>query len=173
MNLGFDRPLYLLPFDHRESFKTRMFGWQGPLTEDQTAQIAAAKQMIYEGFTAAIAGGVPKEKAGILVDEQFGAAILRDATAHGYMTACPVEKSGQNEFAFEYGADFAAHIEAFQPTFSKVLVRYNPEGDAVLNRRQSQRLQQLSDYLRNKSRSLFMFELLVPAEKSQLERVRG
>jgi hypothetical protein len=54
MNFGFDRPLHLLPFDHRESFKTRMFGWQGPLTEDQARQIAAAKQVIYEGFTAAI-----------------------------------------------------------------------------------------------------------------------
>jgi myo-inositol catabolism protein IolC len=140
----------------------------GPLTEDETAQIAAAKHVIYEGFTAAIASGVPTDKTGILVDEQFGAAILRDAVAHGYMIACP-EKSGQNELAFEYGADFPAHIEAFQPTFSKVLVRYNPEGDAV-NRRQSQRLQQLSDYLHNKSRSLFMFELLVPAEKSQLEK---
>ena len=173
MSSGFDRPLYLLPFDHRESFKTKMFGWQGSLTEDQTAQIAAAKQVIYEGFTAAIAAGVPKEKAGILVDEQFGAAILRDAAAHGYMTACPVEKSGQIEFDFEYGAGFAAHIEAFQPTFSKVLVRYNPQGDAALNNRQSKRLRQLSDYLRNKGRSLFMFELLVPAEKSQLEQVRG
>jgi len=150
-----------------------MFGWQDPLTKDQTAQISAAKQVIYEGFLAAIAGGVPKERGGILVDEQFGAAILRDAAVHGYMTACPVEKSGQNEFDFEYGADFAAHIEAFHPTFSKVLVRYNPEGDAALNHRQSVRLRQLSDYLRNRGRSLFMFELLVPAEKSQLEQARG
>src|SRR5262249_34963115 len=99
--------------------------------------------------------------------------ILRDAAALGYMTACPAEKSGQNEFDFEYGPHFAAHIEAFQPTFSKVLVRYNPQGDAALNRRQSSRLRQLSDYLHNKSRSLFMFELLVPAEKSQLEQVHG
>ena len=71
---------------------------------------------------------MPKEKAGILVDEQFGAAILRDAAAHGFTTACPAEKSGQEEFDFEYGEDFAKHIEAFQPTFCKVLVRYNPEG---------------------------------------------
>jgi len=171
--MGFDRPLYLLPFDHRESFKNKMFGWQGPLTDDQTAQIAAAKQVIYEGFTTAIAGGVPKERAGILVDEQFGAAILRHASAHGYMTACPAEKSGQIEFDFEYGADFAAHIESFQPTFSKVLVRYNPQGDVVLNQRQSKRLRQLSDYLRNRSQSLFMFELLVPPEKSQLDLAHG
>ena len=56
-----------------------MFGWNGALTAAQTAEIAAAKQVIYDGFKAAVAGGVPKEKAGILVDEQFGAAILRDA----------------------------------------------------------------------------------------------
>ena len=173
MSPGFNRPLYLMPFDHRETFTTRMFGWQGVLTADQTAQISDLKHVIYEGFTAAIAAGAPKEKAGVLVDEQFGAAILRDAAAQGYMTACPAERSGQEEFDFEYGSDFAAHIEAFHPTFSKVLVRYNPEGDPDLNRRQSKRLRQLSDYLRNKSRSLFMFELLVPPEEFELERVRG
>ena len=105
-----------------------MFGWKGDLSPEQTAQIAAAKQVIYEGFQSAVFGGVPKQKAGILVDEQFGAAILRDATAKGYTTACPAEKSGQEEFDFQYGEDFAAHIEAFHPTFSKVLVRYNPGG---------------------------------------------
>jgi len=150
-----------------------MFGWHGALNADQTAQIAAAKQVIYDGFKAAIAGGVNREYAGILVDEQFGAAILRDAAAQGYHFACPAEKSGQEEFDFEYGADFAAHIEAFRPTFSKVLVRYNPEGDAELNRQQAARLRQLSDYLQSANRSLFMFELLVPAEKSQLEKVKG
>ena len=119
--------------------------------------------MIYDGFQAALADGVPKEHAGILVDEQFGAAILRDAAEHGYTTACPVEKSGQKEFDFEYGEDFARHIEAFNPTFCKVLVRYNPEGDAALNDRQAARLKRLSDYLHGSGR-LFMFELLVPAE---------
>jgi len=170
---GFDRPLYILPFDHRGSFETGMFGWHGALTEDQTAQIATAKQVIYDGFKAAIAGGVDRKKAGILVDEQFGAAILRDAAAQGYHFACPAEKSGQEEFDFEYGDDFAAHIETFRPTFCKVLVRYNPEGDRALNLRQSERLRKLSDYLQNANRSLFMFELLVPAEKAQLDQVKG
>ncbi len=168
---GYDRPLYILPFDHRGSFETGMFGWHGALTPDQTAQIAAAKQVIYDGFKAALAAGVDPAKAGLLVDEQFGSAILHDAAGLGYHTACPAEKSGQEEFDFEYGEDFAAHIEKFHPTFSKVLVRYNPEGDAELNRRQSVRLRRLSDYLQAQSRSLFMFELLVPAEKAQLDKV--
>ena len=173
MNIGYDKPLYIQPFDHRGSFQTKLFGWKGKLTEDQTAQIAASKQVIYDGFKAAVAAGVPKEKAGILVDEQFGAAILHDAAANGYTIACPAEKSGQDEFDFEYGEDFAKHIETFQPTFCKVLVRYNAEGDETLNQQQSARLKQLSDYLHATGRSLFMFELLVPAEKAQLDRVKG
>jgi len=174
MTHGYDKPLYFLPFDHRGSFKTGMFGWKGPITPEQTAQIAATKQVIYEGFKTAVAAGVHKEKAAILVDEQFGAAILRDAKAQGYTTACPAEKSGQEEFDFEYGEDFAKHIEAFQPTFSKVLVRYNPEGDQTLNSRQSVRLKRLSEYLhRDESRSQFLFELIVPPEKSQLDSVKG
>src|SRR3989449_2650144 len=170
---GFDKRLYILPFDHRGSFVTKMFGWHGDLTAEQTAVIAGAKQVIYDGFRSAVAAGVPKEKAGILVDEQFGAAILRDAAASGFVTACPAEKSGQDEFDFEFGADFAKHIENFHPTFCKVLVRYNPESDAALNQRQSARLKQLSDYLHGKSQSRFMFELLVPAEQAQLERLKG
>jgi myo-inositol catabolism protein IolC len=173
MTRGFNKPLYLLPFDHRGSFETKMFGWEGALTPEQTSKIATAKQVIYDGFKAALAGGVPQGKAGILVDEQFGAAILRDAKARGYTTACPAEKSGQEEFEFEYGDDFAAHIESMHPTFCKVLVRYNPESDPALNRRQSGKLKRLSDYLHGNSTSLFMFELLVPPEKSQLDQVKG
>lgn len=172
MSIGFDQPLYILPFDHRGSFQTKMFGWKGTLTAEQTAQIAAAKQVIYDAFKAALEGGVAKEKAGILVDEQFGNAILRDAAKHGYSTACPAEKSGQDEFDFEYGDDFGKHIEEFNPAFCKVLVRYNPEGDPELNRRQAVRLKKLSDFLHSHGR-MFMFELLVPPEPAQLEKLKG
>jgi myo-inositol catabolism protein IolC len=171
-NLGYDKPLYILPFDHRGSFQTKMFGWQGDLDALQTAEIAGAKRVIYDAFKAAVRNGVPKHRAGILVDEQFGAAILRDATREGYSTSCPAEKSGQDEFDFEYGDNFAEHIEAFCPTFCKVLVRYNPEGDQWLNRHQALRLKRLSDYLRQVD-SRFMFELLVPAEKAQLDLLKG
>ena len=172
--VGFHQPLYILPFDHRGSFQTKMFGWDGELTETQTEKVAAAKRVIYDAFRSAIRAGVPQAKAGILVDEQFGAAILRDAAAEGYITCCPAEKSGQDEFDFEYGRDFADHINAFQPTFCKVLVRYNPEADAESNRRQATRLKKLSDFLHSeRSCSKFMFELLVPAEKSHMDRLNG
>jgi 5-dehydro-2-deoxygluconokinase len=170
MSVGYNRPLYILPFDHRATFQTGLLGWKGALNAEQTARVAAAKRVVYEGFEAALAGGVPKERAGILVDEQFGAAILADAAKSGIITSAPAEKSGQAEFQFEYGAEFGRHIEAMNPTFCKVLVRYNPGGDAAMNARQALRLRQLSDYLHAHDR-LFMFELLVPAEAAQLERV--
>src|SRR5262249_5904291 len=172
-SLGYDRPLYILPFDHRGSFELKMFGWHEPLTAAQTEEIAAAKQVIYDGVKAAINAGVPKEKAGILVDEQFGAAILRDASANGYTTAAPAERSGQEEFEFQYGEDFASHIETFNPTFCKVLVRYNPEGEQALNKRQAASLRRLSEYLKSRGRSRMLFELLVPPEKAQLDRFKG
>src|SRR5206468_3538714 len=63
-------------------------------------------------------------------------------------------------------------IERFDPTFTKVLVRYNPEADAATNRRQAERLRELGDWLHQHDRK-FMFELLVPATKEQLARVGG
>ena len=82
---GYRKPLYILPFDHRGSFETGMFGWKGDLSGEQTAQIAAAKQVIYDGFQQAVTNGVPKDRSGILVDEQFGAAILRAAAEKGFI----------------------------------------------------------------------------------------
>jgi len=172
MSVGYDKPLYILPFDHRGSFQTKMFGWKGTLTPEQTAEIAATKGVIYDAFKAALADGVPQDKAGILVDEQFGSAILEDAARHGYSTSCPAEKSGQDEFDFEYGEDFGKHLEATNPTFCKVLVRYNPGDAADLNSRQAARLKRLSDYLHSHGK-LFMFELLVPPTSAQLEGLGG
>jgi myo-inositol catabolism protein IolC len=172
MSLGYNRPLYLLPFDHRHSYVTGMFGFTPPLTADQHQAVAASKQLIYDGFRQTLGDDVPIRCAAILVDEEFGADVLRDAITHGYVTALATEKSGSNEFEFEYGAAFAQHIEAFGPTFAKVLVRYNPENDTALNRRQTARLKQLSDYCRAADQ-LFMFELLVPATKAQMDLVQA
>jgi len=167
MVTGYTKQLAILPFDHRASYISGLFGWKEPLNVEQALTVAESKRVIYEGFKRA---RIPKEEAGILVDEQYGVGILRDAVQRGTITAVPVEKSGQDEFDFIYGDDFAHHIEAMQPTFAKVLVRYNPEGDRAMNQRQTQRLKRLSDYL-HQSHQLFLFELLVPAEFHQLELV--
>ncbi len=128
--------------------------------------------MIFEGALRALDEGVSRESTGVLVDEQFGADIARKAKAEGLTFAMPVEKSGQNEFDFQYGEDFGAHILDFDPTFSKVLVRYNPEGDGGMNARQTERLVRLGNWLHENGRR-FLFELLVPAEQHQLDAVGG
>lgn len=172
MRLGYDGSLFILAFDHRGSFQKKFFGIAGEPNVEETATIADAKTVIFEGFQKAIDGGAPRDAAGILVDEQFGAAIDRAAKAAGLMFAMPVEKSGQNEFDFQYGSEFGKHIEEFDPTFNKVLVRYNTEGDQGMNERQSARLKELSDWLHSNDRK-FLFELLVPAEEAQLAKVDG
>jgi myo-inositol catabolism protein IolC len=172
MDLGYDRPLYILAFDHRGSFQKKMLGIEGSPSPEDRERISDAKRVIFEGFQRAIAEGAPKDAAGILVDEEFGGDIARTAKGEGLVLAMPVEKSGQDEFEFEYGPAFGEHILDFDPTFTKVLVRYNPEGDAGMNDRQSARLKELSDWLHGKGRR-FLFELLVAAEPAQLEAVGG
>jgi myo-inositol catabolism protein IolC len=172
MDLGYDKPLYILAFDHRGSFQKKLFGIVGQPKPEETMRIAEAKAVIGDGFFDAVAREASKEYAGLLVDEQFGAEIARRAKREGHVFAMPVEKSGQDEFDFEYGEAFGEHIEAFDPTFSKVLVRFNLEGDPEMNRRQSERLKLLSDWLRQRGRK-FLFELLVAAEPEQLAKVGG
>ena len=172
MAIGYNQPLYILPYDHRSSFEKGLYGWSGALSAEQTGRIARTKEVIYDAFKSALGKGLSKGRAGILVDEQFGAAILRDAATNGFIIAMPAEKSGQAEFQFEYGDDWAAHIETFKPTFVKVLVRYNPEDDEALNRRQAARLKQLADYCHGHGH-YFMFELLVPATHEQMDRLDG
>jgi myo-inositol catabolism protein IolC len=171
MELGYDRLLYILPFDYRSSFAKGLFGFSPPLTAEQMATVAASKQAVDDGFKLALSKGVPREAAGILVDEQFGAAILRDARAQGFITCAPAEKSGQEEFAVEYGDRWQDHIAAFAPTFVKVLVRYNPESDEATNRRQAA-LKELSHYCHRNGYRL-LFELLVLTTHEQSDRPEG
>jgi myo-inositol catabolism protein IolC len=171
MALGYDGKLYILAFDHRGSFQKKMFGIEGDPTPEETETIADAKHLIFEGMEEAVKRGAEGSATGVLVDEQFGSDIPERAHADGLKLSMPVEKSGQNEFDFQYGADFGAHIEKFNPDFSKVLVRYNPDDpDVEMNERQLGRLKELADWLHAHDRK-FLFELLVPATDDQLASV--
>ncbi|MGA2520614.1 MAG: DUF2090 domain-containing protein [Acidimicrobiales bacterium] len=172
MASGYATPLYFLAFDHRSSFERGLFGATPPVSPEVRDGIVKAKGIIFEANQLAVRSGVPRDQAGVLVDEEFGSAVARRAHEAGVPLAMPVERSGQDEFEFQYGDHFAEHIEAFDPTFVKVLVRYNPEGDADLNRRQTDRLAQLSAWLRGRDRA-FLFELLVPATTAQLDSFDG
>ncbi|MGI8805978.1 MAG: 2-deoxy-5-keto-D-gluconate 6-phosphate aldolase domain-containing protein [Thermoleophilaceae bacterium] len=172
MALGYDGRLYVLAFDHRGSFQKKWFGIEGDPTAEETARIADAKQLIFEGLLVASERGAEEGAVGALVDEQFGGDVPATARERRLKLAMPVEKSGQDTFDFEYGERFGEHIERFDPDFSKVLVRYNPDGDAETNRGQLERLRRLSEWLHEHDRK-FLFELLVPAEDEQLESVGG
>jgi myo-inositol catabolism protein IolC len=169
MTLGYRAPLDIVAFDHRSSFSKGLFGASPPLAPEVFARISDTKEVIFEAFLEAIGRGAPRRRAGVLVDEQLGAEVARKAKAGGFLLAMPAERSGQAEFEFEFGDDFGRHIEAFDPDFSKVLVRYNPDGDRELNQRQTEKLARLSEWLHERGRK-FLFELLVPATAAQLER---
>lgn len=169
MSRGHDRRLYLLAFDHRASFSRDLFHASGAPTPEQLAQIADTKDVIFDGFLEAVAKGAPQGAAGVLVDEHFGANVARSAREKGVLLAMPVEASGQKEFSLEYGDEFGAHIGRFEPDLVKVLVRYNPaEGEA--NAEQVRRLSALSAWLQEHG-CKFLFELLVPPTREQLESV--
>jgi 5-dehydro-2-deoxygluconokinase len=171
MALGYEGKLYILAFDHRGSFQKKMFGIQGDPRPAEIETIADAKRLIFEGMLEAVSRGAQPGATGVLVDEQFGSTIPEQAREHGLRLAMPVEKSGQNEFDFEYGADFAEHILKFDTDFSKVLVRFNPDDpDTAMNDRQLGRLKVLADWLHAHDRK-FLFELLVPATEAQLASV--
>jgi myo-inositol catabolism protein IolC len=173
MPLGYDGKLYILAFDHRGSFQKKWFGLGDEITQEDTDRITDAKTLVYEGLEQALQQGAEPSITGALVDEQFGGDVPRRAKEHGIKLAMPVEKSGQNEFDFQYGDDFGAHIEKYNPDFSKVLVRYNPDDpDTEMNKRQLERLKRLADWLHENDRK-FLFELLVPATDAQLEQVGG
>jgi myo-inositol catabolism protein IolC len=172
MALGYDGKLYILAFDHRGSFQKKMFGIQGDPTPEETETIADAKRLIFEGMELAVQRGVDAAATGVLVDEQFGSDIPQRAKQESLVLAMPVEKSGQDEFDFQYGAEFGDHIARYDVDFAKVLVRYNPEADADMNQRQLGRLKELADWL-HANDGKFLFELLVPAEEAQLESVGG
>jgi myo-inositol catabolism protein IolC len=169
---GYTKELLILPFDHRNSFQEKMFGIKGVPTEEQTQLISSFKTLIFEGFEKAVKQGLPKDNMGVLVDEQFGQEVVRRAKNTGVTLCLCVEKSGQDEFDFEYGKNYAAHIEKCDPAFVKVLVRYNPAFDKETNKRQAARLRELSEYLA-KTKRLFMFELLVPPTEQQLTACNG
>jgi myo-inositol catabolism protein IolC len=171
MTTGHDK-LYILAFDHRGSFQKKFFGIEGEADSEQTAIIADAKHLIFEGLLQAVGAGADPAVTGVLVDEQFGSTVPLETREAGLKLAMPAERSGQPYFDFQYGDDFGAHIERFNPDFTKVLVRYNPDGDLEANREQSEKLKRLSDWLHAHERK-FLFELLVPAEDAQLQQVGG
>jgi myo-inositol catabolism protein IolC len=83
-NLGYKKNLFILPFDHRSSF-AKLFGFTNAvLTQEEKEIITKAKEIIYEAFEKAVSEGISKEDAAILIDEEYGDKIIRDAINQNY-----------------------------------------------------------------------------------------
>jgi 5-dehydro-2-deoxygluconokinase len=173
MSIGYDKPLYILPFDHKTSFISKMFAWDYfALTSEQRAVVETMRMITYEGFLQAVAMGIPKETAAFLTDEEFGSAVLQKAKNDGFVTLLTTEKSGQEIFTFDYGDDFKQHIEKFAPTFTKALIRYNPQGNSEDNKKQLENLKPLVEFSKEKGYK-FLIEPLIPPTPEQLASVGG
>ena len=171
--LGYTKPLYILALDHRLTFATELFKKQSidDLSKEEKELIKEFKMLIYKGIKKAIEKSVPKENAGILVDEEFGEEVLLDAKRNGFITILTIEKSGREEFDFMY-KDFKEHIEKFKPDFVKVLIKYNPKDSQDLKERQQKNLKIISDYA-HENNYKFLLEVLVIPTKEQLNKVNG
>ncbi len=168
---GYNKFLFILPFDHRSTFEKGMFGIEErDLTPKIIEKIKEEKQIIYAGFKKAVSEKIPKEFAGLLVDEEFGEDILKDAVALGFITILTTEKSGQKEFSFEYGDQFGSHIKQINPIFAKALLRFNPQDSGELKKKQARQLKKLSDFC-HENGFKFLLEVLIEPTSEQLDSV--
>lgn len=171
--LGYTKDLFILPFDHRSSFLKKMFEVEGrEPTDEEVKKVKKAKEIIYQGFKRALSQGLPKESSAILVDEQFGDELLRDARDNGLTIILTTERSGQKKFEFEYGEEFDRHIKKYNPTFVKALVQYNPEGEKELNAKQREKLAALTEFAHENGYK-FLIEPLIPGTIEQLAKFGG
>ncbi|MBU0648566.1 DUF2090 domain-containing protein [Patescibacteria group bacterium] len=157
--LGYDKPLFILPLDHRSTFIKKLLGLKAPLTREQTRKVIFLKGMIFQAFKRVRAKDARPDQLGILIDEQFGKNIIREAKTKKIIFANSVERSGQKVFTFEYGSDFGKHLKKNRPTMAKVLVRYNPKNKKQ-NKIQLARLKKLNNFCK-KNNIKFLFELLL------------
>lgn len=162
----------MLAFDHRRSFMESFLRVRGEPAPDEIERARKAKEVIWRGLDRALDDGqIARREAGALVDATYGRDVLYRARERGVPVAIPVEESGRREFAFEVPR-WRERLEVLDPTWAKVLVRYNPQGDPDLNERQLKRIAEVAEHCRTSERG-FMLELLVPPEPHQLDAVGG
>ncbi|NCN07329.1 DUF2090 domain-containing protein [Candidatus Falkowbacteria bacterium] len=163
-----DKQLLILPFDHRSSFSKNILGISGKLNLKQKKEISDLKKIIFEGFLTVYKKYDIKDYFGILVDEEYGLSVLKQAKKNKAIVCLPVEKSGQKELKFEYGSAFGLHIKKINPDYVKVLVRYNPLNKEV-NKKQLARLKTLGDFCAKNNYKIIL-ELLVPPTEYDLKK---
>jgi len=161
--------IFALAFDHRNSLRRDFMHLTGQPSPEQHATMVAAKGVVTDALIEA-APQVSPDTPVLLIDQEYGGPFVSRAQAAGIRVAMPVEESGQAELRFLADGHPERIIEACNPDYVKVLMRYNPRGNTIMNARQRGRLRQLSDWLDGRPQRL-MLELLVPPEPAQLAAV--
>jgi myo-inositol catabolism protein IolC len=160
---------FALAFDHRNSLRRDFMHLSTDPTPGQHATMVAAKGVVVDALLVA-ARQVDAGSVVLLIDHEYGGGFVPEAKAAGIRVAMPVEASGQRELRYVCGGHPDRVIDSYQPDYVKVLIRYNPGGDAAMNARQRARLRELASWLGGRPEQL-MLELLVPPERAQLETV--
>ena len=151
--------LYMLPFDHRGSFQKMILGHKNPLSNAEREILIHYKNIIFDGFKQ-VAEKRGVDDLGILVDEEFGEEIHREAHRMGVRNAMSVERSGQPEFEFEYD-DWRDHLRNIQPYYAKALVRVTMGED---HSTQNQRLAELARFCADEEYQFLLEPLIFPSD---------
>jgi myo-inositol catabolism protein IolC len=164
------RPLLILAADDRNGLERDLYGLTAAPTPEQAARISADKMLIYQALLDAAAQLPASVQPGILIDEQYGAAIaeLAARTGGAISLAMPVEASGGPWFRFAYD-DWQAHAGFFATDYAKILIRDNPGLEPGQRAAQAERLAKVSDWAAANDRALIV-ELLVPASSGATPR---
>jgi len=167
------RPLLILAADHRSSLERDLYGLTAAPTPEQAAWISADKMLIYQALLDAVPELAPSAQPGILIDEQYGAAIAELAARTGGVVslAMPVEASGEQWFRHAYD-DWQVHAGFFATDYAKIAIRDHPGLEPGQRAAQADRLATVSDWAAANDRALIV-ELLVPASAADLAAAGG
>ena len=118
MALGYDGKLYILAFDHRGSFQKKMFGIQGDPTDEETQHDRRRQAPHLRGHGQGGRSRAPRPGPPACSSTSSSAATSPPRPRRpGSCSSMPVEKSGQDEFDFQYGdAVRRAHRASSTPT---------------------------------------------------------
>ena len=172
MALGYDGKLYILAFDHRGSFQKKMFGIEGDPTPEETDDDLRRQEADLRGHGEGRRARPGRDSPPACWSTSSSAPTSRSSRQGARPVA---DDAGREERRRTSSSSSTAttsrrHIEKYDLLATKVLVRHNPDGDAEMNERQTERLKELADWLHANDRK-FLFELLVPG-RGRPARVR-
>lgn len=160
----------MLAFDHRQVLRD-LLGSEHETIDVQRERFKDAKRLVVEALLEPRAEDV-EGRVGALIDEEYGADAARLAKRGGVTLAMPVEASRTKSLEFQYGDQFAEHIDRFRPDIVKILVFHNPSDAPERAEEQIRKSRKISDWC-IENRYPLMVEMLIKPTIEQLSRVGG